>query len=485
MESLTWFLTFAVLTVWAVVGAELLRRPPSLPEGWSQTRLRWLWGGVWIAALAGGVWGPTLWSHTTADHARTPAVGPPAERTSTILRTPFAVRTVQTDRDGSGQMIRTEERTAMQLPVVMLLFLGGVWYLRGRERRRARDPELRTAGTALILVLLMSPGVLAGCLGDIDGAQEPRPDRQIEPASWDTLAFVEMAAEDTLLFSTNDMMASSRGLWVLDRIGSRVAHFDWDGELQWYAGRAGGGPGELLNPRTLAVDTHDRVWVLDMGNHRITGFGPDGRMVEEVSLQNLDAVIHTMAVNASGDRFFGMTLGDRLQPVAVDLDGRVETGPRIRLRDAGAASSLAFQGYGRGAGLDDQWVYAFSTGDGLFRLDGVEVLGERVRYPEWVPFPETHVQRQEDGERVGTITRLAEPSFSAGDVVVADGRILVRFRGEGDDAGRLVDIYDLASGDYLHSVRLPRPARMTAWEDRMVLAWNDPAPRLLFLEGGR
>ncbi len=479
MESLTWFLTFAVLAVWAVVGAELLRRPPAVGEGWSPTRLRWLWGTVWIAALVGGVWGPTLWSHSSADHARTPSVGPPAERTSTILRTPFAVQTVHTDRDAAGQMIRTENRLALQLPVVMLLFLGGVWLVRVRERRMGPHPGPRAAGTALILV------VLAACAGDVDGEQQPRPDRQIEPAAWDTLAYVEVAPEDTLLFAVNDMAASPRGLWVLDRIGSRVAHFDWSGELRWYAGRAGSGPGELLNPRAVAVDDRDRVWVLDMGNHRITGFGPEGRMADEVSLRNLEAALHTLAVNAAGNRFFGMVLGDRLQPVAVDLAGRVDTGRRIRLRDAGDAGGIAFQGVARGAGAGDRWVYAFTTGDGFFRMDGVEALAERVRYPEWIPFPVTHVQRVEDDERVGITTRLSEPHFSAGDVVITGGRVLIRFRGSTDDAGRLLDIYDLESGEYLRTIRLPRGGRMTAWEDRVVLAWNDPSPRLLFLERSR
>lgn len=480
MESLTWFLTFVVLTVWAVVGMELVRRPPTIPREWGRSRLRAFWGVAWILALLGGLWGPRLWSHTTSEHARDVAAGLPAELSSTVIRTPFAVQHSKTERNAAGQTLRTERELRFQLPVILLLFLGGVFYLRIRERRKVSGLAASVSRAAVLILLPL----VASCGGDVDGEQAPRPDRRVVDVSWDTLALIEVAPEDTLLFSVNDMAASERGLWILDRVGHRIAHFDWDGVLQWYAGRAGSGPGELLNPRVMDLDSLDRAWVLDMGNNRIIGFDPDGRIIEEVSLRNTDAVLHTFAVGASGERFFGMIMTDGLQPVAIDRSGRAERGRRMRIRDAGGASGIAFQGYARGVRRGAGWVYAFTTGDGFFRLDGTDVMGERVRYPEWIPFPGMVVREEDRGDHVATTRGMSAPNFSAGDVAVTEDRVVIRFRGESHDAGLLLDTYEL-SGEYVRSWRLPRSGRTTAWNDRVVVAWNDPAPRILILRAAR
>lgn len=479
METLTWLITFALVGVWLVVGIELLRSPPALGLGWSKGIRRVLWGALWIAALMAGTWGPELWSQSSASYSEDSAVGAPTEQSLTVIRTPVAVRTTTVDRDSQGRRVQANEELTMQLPIALLLFLGLVLVVRLRENGRGR---FASGGASAALLVMFA----AGACDPPPRVESPdpgsRPDRQTTDAAWDTLIHLEIEAEDTLLYSADALAASPRGFWVLDRIGYRIAHFDWEGRLQWYAGGRGGGPGEFLNPRVIDLDGEDRIWALDLQNDRITGFDVHGQMVGEVSLQSLDARIHDFAVDPTGERFFGMYWEENLHPVAVDSRGRVSQGDPIEVPDARNTGGMALQGLVAGPRDAEGWVYAFSLGDGLFRLRDVRPAGPRVRYPEPVPFPRLIVETRESGNVTETSRRLSDPHFAADGLAVVGGRIYVQFRGETPEAGRLLDIYDLDTGEYVETRLLPRPGVFGAWEDRILLAWNDPAPRVLVLQ---
>lgn len=483
MESLTWFLTFALVGAWALMGAGIVLRPLPLPGRWSPALRRLLWGTLGVAALVAGSWGPELWSRTTSDHPSDAAAGAPAERSSTVIRTPVALHTSFRDVDADDRLIRTERRLALQLPVVLILFLGGVLLIRMRERSGGG----RGGGAAACFVLA-AIAAAGGCGGDAssNGESAPRPDRALVEVEWDTLVYLAPEPDDTLLYAANHAVASERGFWVLDQIGARVAHFDWEGELQWYAGRQGSGPGELLDPRMLELDREDRVWVLDLGNQRISGFDAQGVPVDDVSLAGLDARIHAFATDAAGERFFGMVATEHLRPVAIDREGRVDRGSRIRIPDLPDGSSgIALQG-GISSGRDgDAWVYALTMGDGLFRMDGVEVEGERLRYPEWIPFSGMVVREEVDGDVRSRTTQLTEPNFSARGVALDDDRILVPFHGRTAQRRRLIDTYELSSGRYLESVLLPRAGLVGAGAGRIILMWDDPGPHLAVLRRRR
>jgi hypothetical protein len=470
MESLTWLLTFLVLGAWLAVGIGLLLHPPAVPGGWGSTARRLFWGFFWAAALVAGSWGPHLWSRTAGDYPNDPAVGAVASRTTASLRTPVALRSSTRDLDAEARVVRAEERLVLQLPVALLVFFGIVYVLRSRERR-----------SSMLLALALALVPLAACQPGQGGEDAPRPERAIVEASWDTLVHIRVEPEDTLLYSANHVVASERGLWVLDRIGYRVAHFDWHGELRWYAGSQGAGPGEFLNPRMLQLADDGRVWVLDIGTHRITGIASDGTPDGEVSLQPLEGVLHVFASDAAGERFYGMLADERLLPVAVDREGRVERGRPIRVADADGAFGIALQGVASGALRGEDWVYAFSMGDGLFRMRGLDLLDSRVRYPEWVPFPGVARREEEAAEVLTTTTQLTEPNFSAAEVAVTEERILVRFRGTSPEAGRLLDVFDLETGGYIETLLLPRSGRLAAWGDRIILAWDQPAPQVAVL----
>ena len=471
METLTWFLTFVILFIWGVVAIGLLRRPPRLPGVASGRLRRAVWGGAAILALVAGGWGPELWSTTATDHAAAPASGAPVELSEQVIRTPFAVRTVRAQRDVESRPIFSERRLALQLPVALLAFLGLVGGVR-------MGLIARGAGRTVVLLL---PFVWAGCGEPSFGEQAPRPDRQIVEVAWDTLVYIELDVQDTLVYGAERVVAGERGFWLLDRAGYRVAHFDWAGTLQWYAGRQGGGPGEFLNPRALSLDSRERVWVLDLNTRRATAFGTDGEFDGALSLAPLDGVLHDFSIGADGDRVHGMIMGEGLIPVSVDLEGRVETGAQLQIREVDELFGIALQGVVAGDPRSDRWIYAFLMGDGFFLMDGVEPTRERQLYPEFVPFPGMMVAESEGPDASSRTVALTEPRFAAAAATIASGRLMLRFRGETEHSGRLLDLFDLETGAYLESLLLPRPGQVAAWDDRIVQVWNDPAPRILVI----
>ncbi len=65
-------------------------------------------------------------------------------------------------------------------------------------------------------------------------------------------------------------------VFVADSGNHRISVFALDGKFEHALGRRGFGPGELLAPNDVAVDTSGRVFVADLGNQRIVRFEADG-----------------------------------------------------------------------------------------------------------------------------------------------------------------------------------------------------------------
>jgi hypothetical protein len=131
--------------------------------------------------------------------------------------------------------------------------------------------------------------LLTGCGGDGSVlSNRDRPERQLVEVRWDTLVHIRSELEDSLLFSVSSPRADEHGFWILDFYGSRLARFDWNGQLVRYVGRHGGGPGEFAAARRIDTDDQGTVWVLDLDNNRITGFDTDGRIVDEIRLGGFD-----------------------------------------------------------------------------------------------------------------------------------------------------------------------------------------------------
>jgi hypothetical protein len=482
VESVVWFVSLTAIVLWLVLGIEFLVRPPTLPRGWTASFRRLGWGVVWVSALLAGTWGPELWARSSTDFPRDPDAGAPVERITRTLRAPFVVQATTREMDSEARLVRAERRLSLQLPVGFIAFLGlGLWLRPGRSGGPTGTGRHHGAGgsVAVALAILACGGAVA--CGQFSPDGHDRPERVVTEVRWDTVAHLRVSAEDTVLFSADQVVAKEDGFWVLDRTGYRVARFDWSGSVRWYAGRQGAGPGELMNPRVVDVDDRGVAWVMDVGTARITGFNPEGAMEREISLRDLGGMMGAFAVSREGDRFFGVVHEEDVIPVVVDGGGRVRRGEPLFLPEEEDIWGFALQGMAAREPAGDRWVYAFAMGDGLFRMDEVSLKGERIPYPERVPFPRMVEEVTTEANRTITTRRLTEPNFSARSVAVARGRILVQFMGETEDRGRILDLYDLDSGAYERSVLLPRNGHMGAWEDRIVLAMNDPTPEVLVL----
>ena len=510
MESLLWTLTFGAIGLWLLTGWELVRSPLQIPNSWSTRRRRWLWLGCWALAGLGGLWGPELWTRSSADIPRSAGGGSPAMATTTELRTPFVVQLREVERDEASQILRAETRMAGQLPLLLLAFLGMVAFLRrnsatahgermdeeslpGVGQGSVNHQGYNTNGPSAAVLLLLGLGMpfTSGCAADeaADRRDRAHPTRTQAAVSWDTLVHRPIPVTDTLLFSADAVTTGEAGFWVLDRAAHRVAHFDWEGSLRWYAGRRGSGPGEFLNARTLQTDPDGAVHILDATNARISSFDAAGRLTRELPLGELDGTLHTFALAPDG--IFGMITDGGLVPVRVDWEGRVERGTPIPVPGvAPTAATLALQGHAlalrdEGGGIDGRWVYAFTVGDGFFRMDGLSSLGDPAAYPEPIPFPGVAETQSREGDQTVTIRQMEPPTFAAEEVSARGDRMAIRFFGETPERGRWLDLYEAESGEYLESLLLPA-AGPAAWEpDRVVLLPADPEITLLVLQPRR
>jgi len=464
--------TGIALVLWFVATVYLVKHPRPGSDTDAPLSLRLLVLLMCLGAGVGGCWGPTVHTSTEMDLVDG-SLGSPGATVVQGFRTPVVAAIRSVDLTLDGERIRETRVRSYHLPLSLLAVVvwSGWWAIR-RNR-------LRPAGRLLTwgALLLIAPG----CGSDAEVLE--RAERRVLEVGWDTLAVIESLPEDTVFFDIRRVAADRHGIRVLDGAGSRVALVDWTGEVQWYSGRRGAGPGEFENPRAVAVDGDGTTWVLDVQTHRITGFDRTGAFSHEVPLLELDFVPHEFAVDPAGERFFMARPDEGIQPVEVARDGSARTGARYRFPGSRDAPPLALQGDVRAGADGDGWVVALNMGDGLLRFDGVEPLGGFVPYVEHVPLARVDVT-VEGSPGSGTFSRtqqMVDPIFASRSSAVMGSRILVRFGGRTDQRERLLDIYELGDGAYRGSLLLPTAGGLAAWDGRIVLARNTPHPTLLVL----
>lgn len=59
-----------------------------------------------------------------------------------------------------------------------------------------------------------------------------------------------------------------------------------DGEFLGSFGKFGVGQGEFKNPYGIAIDSQERLWVVDTGNRRVQVFNTDGTFLSSVDSYN-------------------------------------------------------------------------------------------------------------------------------------------------------------------------------------------------------
>lgn len=82
---------------------------------------------------------------------------------------------------------------------------------------------------------------------------------------------------------TTDVVQDSTGNLYVSEYGQhdRIQKFAPDGTfiLQW--GTHGTEPGQFIRPQNLCVDSEDRIWVCDAGNHRLQVFDTQGQFLRQ------------------------------------------------------------------------------------------------------------------------------------------------------------------------------------------------------------
>lgn len=118
------------------------------PVSLTPTGVRRAWMAALVFAFVAGLYGASLTSRTEVSrHPAGVAAATPALRTTTSLRLPFLLRTVEAERTADGTALATTTRETVQLPWAFLVGAVVYWYLgarRGRAPIAGEDPGSRS-----------------------------------------------------------------------------------------------------------------------------------------------------------------------------------------------------------------------------------------------------------------------------------------------------------------------------------------------------
>ena len=293
---------------------------------------------------------------------------------------------------------------------------------------------------------------------------EGQGDRVVHQPHYDTLWIAGNSLSDTLFATPIAIALSDGGVYIGDSQMLRVYYFSDSGDVVWGWGSPGRGPQELMMLRGIDRDVNGGVVLVDPVNRRLVRIDSNGEWRGNVSLDELPGTtVDDVVALGSG----GYVLG---------TDNREDEGPwPIVTADGGspAFASVPWPGFHdmhflqwNGAMTrwkEDLWVVGFKRGNGWFLFDRQTVKGAH-RYVHHVDFPvlESSRQSSSSGDRttVTTSTGFAtRPTTAAYDLAVASDTLYALSH---DDDGGLLDMYTVADGRYVQSLRLPLVAHLVA-----------------------
>lgn len=307
--------------------------------------------------------------------------------------------------------------------------------------------------------LILAAVTITACSGGIDAPNSlfsPANDgeRVFSGRAYDTL-WVVGGPEDTLLAMPSfPRPYGKHGLVFFDLQNQSIHLLGDDGSLRWSYGKVGEGPGELLNVRAIDVREQDgAVLLVDSGNQRMLTLNASGQLVDEVPLP-VRGVVHSMSVLTDGNIALFSSRGPHWQVWNGDKM-RAESGVPHGLQEM---SFLQIQGRTT-PWREDRWVFGLGLGNGWIAFQDTSAMGV---YPfvEHTPFPEIRTVRNGLSRSSMMVNR---PPSSARSLSVRGDTLHVLFGGHSLSAGRLLDKYDLITGEYLETDLLPHYAnRATA-----------------------
>ncbi len=93
---------------------------------------------------------------------------------------------------------------------------------------------------------------------------------------------VDAGPDEHMLAAPESLYATEDEIYIVERNLGTVRVYDFDGTYLRSFGRDGQGPGELRGPSFVVVGPDRRVYVTNPGNQRISVYGPDGVLVDEM-----------------------------------------------------------------------------------------------------------------------------------------------------------------------------------------------------------
>ncbi|MDE2763723.1 MAG: hypothetical protein OXK74_13215, partial [Gemmatimonadota bacterium] len=260
----------------------------------------------------------------------------------------------------------------------------------------------------------------------------------------------------------------NHGIYVLDVRAQQVVKLTHRGNLMWVWGTRGDGPGEVQRIRAMSA-TPDGVVVADSDNQRLLWVDSVGRLQREARIraQSRSTVgsIEGIATLKSG---YVLEATGTLWPILL-ATGEQQSSARPFWPILGKMPSLQRIGMVTGTG-EDEWVFSFLYGNGWIRFKGDMPLAAHP-FVEHSDFPRLVVEKRREGLMTVTSTRHQKrPRRMTSDVKSAGDTLLVlSATGRGR---RVIDKYDMLSGEYWYSQELPGASKIAVAGDRIVVIDN-------------
>lgn len=197
--------------------------------------------------------------------------------------------------------------------------------------RRGRGTHLWPPGPVLAPCCLLP--LLVAC-GTVD---EPRAEAPQWPVT--RVATIQPGAmTDGMPFGRiADLEIGDDGsVFVLDGLNRTIRVFDQEGGEVRAFGRRGRGPGELEQPAELLWGPGGNLWVLDIGNGRLTAFSPAGDLLATYTPSDMPTFF-PLAVGFAGQdilRWVGVTSPDPARPAAAWVETKVENEQVMPIRQS-------------------------------------------------------------------------------------------------------------------------------------------------------
>lgn len=287
--------------------------------------------------------------------------------------------------------------------------------------------------------------------------------RRIADANWREVWRRGGRRQDTVLRAPVFVAADSAMVYVLDRNPMAVVAFHAsDGSVVWHSDTLDHPPLGYL--RDLAIRPNGEVVFLDDNSmlHRVS---PNGTWKAAIHLGDLGRP-HSICVPDDTSLLL-YTLEEHDPLARIDTLGRVLERYPMPWADLEGQPVIVTQSR-LAAAPGGRCAVALTLGRGFATIRGPRVMA-RQEYIEAAPLPTVAVTPLEiNGVQTKSISLPPGHPTAAPSVAVGDSRVVVLYAGRTAARYRILDTYDLETGAYLESWRIPIPATALAMSHKIV-----------------